>query len=773
MRCALLFACAILFALAAPAADVLYPHDNPLWTPVADDVYLQEVGSRVESDAALTSLAVLGERVYAVRDGAIVLLDGAAFSPVTGAPASVARIMSLDNAIWAMTTGGLYRSTGASWDLVDSQEFVDLCLHRGVVHGTTKSDVYRFEEGKFISLKPANGYMSSDVTVMMADGTQRLPEPVNLGPVHAIASYADTLYFLRRGELILFDGNMVDARTLDYGIFPSPVLRDLLSVGSTLYVGTERGLSTLRGMTLTTVDGSQGLPYEDITSLTTGFGGDIWIGTTRGAIRKTDDDFHYFGAQNWLPGDYVYDIAVKGQTVYVATDKGLGIINYEPYTLAKKAAFYEQEMDNWGMKRLGFVHKVYWNESTKSWIREISDNDGGHTAPYLVAMSMKYAATGDESARQAALDSFQAMIWMEEITGVPGFMARAIWSTTGDEDERATQGSGGLPAKWYATDDGKWYWKGDTSSDEVNAHVYAVAVFHDLVAQGPEKKRAADHLARIATHIIVNGWLLRDKDGEPTRWGRWDPDYLLKPYGFVARGLNGMEVMTYVRSAYAVTGDQQYEDGFKALLNLGYHRYTVRQRLVFPPEDIAPWDDNLAFMCYYTLLRYTNDPELRSIFLRSLERSYEFKRPEHVAWYNFVYGAITGNDCEADLAAQYLRDFPMDLRGMPYKNSHRSDVKLLMSREPYVAGIKALSPRETQAKNGARWVMPLDGGSGKQVSAPADWLQDYWIGRYHGIILAPSTNDPSLTTVKPLSGPPIGAKPFPGPARPEGLIPAQ
>ena len=30
---------------------------------------------------------------------------------------------------------------------------------------------------------------------------------------------------------------------------------------------------------------------------------------------------------------------------------------------------------------------------------------------------------------------------------------------------------------------------------------------------------------------------------------------------------------------------------------------------------------------------------------------------EHVAWFNFIYGAITGNDCEAEQAVKYLREW--------------------------------------------------------------------------------------------------------------------
>ena len=62
-------------------------------------------------------------------------------------------------------------------------------------------------------------------------------------------------------------------------------------------------------------------------------------------------------------------------------------------------------------------------------------------------------------------------------------------------------------------------------------------LFHDLAAKGSEKQRAAKHIASISAHIMDNGWVLRDLDGKPTRWGRWDPEYLLGPYGFESRGL--------------------------------------------------------------------------------------------------------------------------------------------------------------------------------------------------------------------------------------------
>jgi hypothetical protein len=776
MRYAFVRSCAMMVAAAtvltpAFAEDTLYPQKNKWWKPVADEVYLQEFNESIATSAPVTSIASFGGSVYCVRDGSVFAINGQSMEAAVGLPGNVQRLESIDGALWAMTAAGLHRFDGKTWTLADSGEFVDLCIHNEVLYGATKDDLFRYEDGKFVSAKPETGYLSSDITVVMEDGTQNNPEPVRIGPILKIDSFAGTIYLLRPGQLILFDGSVVDERTLDSGEMPSPDLRDILAQGNQLYVATGGGLAVMRGMMLNVFNGDTGLPYEDTTCIREGFDQDLWIGTTRGAIRKVGDEFQYFGAEHWMPGDYVYDIAVNGKAVYAATDKGIGIIRYEPYTLAKKADYFEQAIEDLGLERLGFMHSISYHEDTQSWVRHISDNDGGHTAPYLAAMSFKYAVTGSENAHDKARNSFEAMIWMEEITGIPGFICRAIWSTTHDEDKKSTQGSGGLPAKWYPTDDGKWFWKGDTSSDESDAHFYGVSIFHDIAAKGPEKKRAAEHLSRMAMHIIDNGFLLRDKDGKPTRWGRWDPNYLLKPYGYEGRGLNGMEVQGFMLSAYRATGDERFNKAFQQLLDWNYHKYTVRQRVIFPPEAIAPWDDHLAFQSYYTLFRCTNEPMLRSIYLRSIERSWEIMRPEQVAWYNYVYGAVTGNDCDTENSANYLRMYPIDLRSLTYRNSHRSDARFLRAEWPYTAGKKLLSPRDTQAKSGTRQIYPLDGGNGgRSITNPASWLQDYWMGRYHGFIEAPRSRDAGATTFKGGTGL-HGAKPFAGPGRPEGLIP--
>lgn len=734
----------------------------PAWRPIKDGVYLQEVGEKVKTDIPVTSVALLGDQLYAVMDGRVLSLTDGALRKVDNAPAHVALLKSLGGALWASAKEGVFRFDGGEWVRVHDAPFVDLCLHNATVYGATRDAVFRMEDSRFVDIIPEGGYLSTDSTLIMEDGSQVLADPVSISPIERIASYGGTLYLLQPGHVALIDGKTFFENPVDWGQMPSPKVRSMLSLGNRLYIATDRGLAVLRGMALTALRGTDGLPYEDTTCLAAGFEGDLWIGTTRGAIRQAGNGFHYFAADRWLPGDNVHDIAVGDRVVYVATDSGVGIIRYEPYTLLKKAAYYEQYMNAWGQKRLGFIHQLYWSGEQDGWLREISDNDGGHTAHYLAAMSFKYAATGDEQARQEALDAFKAMAWLDDITPKPGFIARAIWSVKGDKGEMANRGSGGLPAKWYPTEDGLWYWKGDTSSDEVDGHFYAVSIFHDLAAQGSEKERAKRHLANIASHIIDNGYVLRDMDGKPTRWGRWDPEYLLRPYGYESRGLNGMEAQSFMQSAFALTGDEKYKQAFDQLIKWGYHTYTVRQRATFPPDTVVPWDDELAFRAFFPLIRYTTDPYFRSIYLRSLDRSWEIMRMQHLPFYNFMYGGLTGNDCEEDRAVQHLREWPLDMVNYTFRNSYRCDVGIEPGYTPYQGGTRVFSPREAPGGN-----LRHDGGNGgRTVTVPAFWLEGYWMGRYFGLITAPDPAD-SEAIGPPPTQTQCGAKPYDGTPRPE------
>lgn len=765
----------LLLALGAPTdarADdpFLRDADARHWKPVEDAVYLQEIATQVPTATPVHSVAAHEGTLYAGMDDGIHRLVNGQLEPVAGTTGAVHRLRVVDGDLWIMAAKGLFRLDAGAPQRVAEGAYVDVALLSGAVHAATRDAVFRWDGTALHPIEPEGGFKSTNTTFHMEDGTQVLPRPERLGPLQRITEFSETLYGLRANGLVLLDGATVDTRAAEWGLLPSNNVRDFLADGNRLHIATDRGLAELRGMALTTIDGAAGLPYEDTTCLAHGFDGDLWIGTTWGAARSTGGEYHYFAGQRWLPNDRVRDIAVDGHTVYIATDGGLGVIHYEPYTLQKKAAYYERLMDEWGHKRMGFTHKIWLDPATGEWTREITDNDGGFSAHYFVAMSYKYAATGDRTAREEAVRGFKAMKWLEEITPIEGFPARSIWSVA-DPGKRSEHGSGGLPARWVETPCGNFAWKGDTSSDEVGLHYYATAIFHDLAARGAEKAQAKEHIDRITRHIIDNGWKLVDMNGQLTRWSRWDPEYLQRPYGMYARGLNGMEIQAYVRTAIALVGSDQFSAGFQQLLDWRYHEHTVRQKITFPPDYVTPWDDRLAFTSYYPLLKYTEDPHLRSIYRRSLERSWEVKRIEEHPWYNFLYGAMTGNDCEAEVATETLRAWPLDLVSYTYQNSHRADLHPKPGYVPYSPSPrhnspKAVSPRESEPKKLDATVLTLDGGSGgRMANTPNAWLESYWMARYYGFITPPTTRDKQLTEIEKRPLRQLGAKPYDGPVR--------
>ncbi|MBN8245811.1 MAG: hypothetical protein J0L84_00045 [Verrucomicrobia bacterium] len=400
---------------------------------------------------------------------------------------------------------------------------------------------------------------------------------------------------------------------------------------------------------------------------------------------------------------------------------------------------------------------------------EIGDNDGGYSGNYLAAQAYRYAVTRDPEARREATNTFHGLRWLEHMTGIRGFPARAVWAK-GEKGHQAGHGSGGYAAEWHDTADGLFEWKGDTSSDELCSHFYAFDIFRELAAQGDEAAQAREHLARIAAHLVEHRWQLVDLDGKPTRWGRWDPDYFLNDEGLYDRGLQAVELLSFIKTAAAVTGSPRFGEAYQTLVTLGYPGYTLRARNTFPPDSILHFLDDLAFWSYANLLRYEKDPDLHALYRRGYERSYEVVRVEENPWFNFLHAVLTGDTGELDASVRHLRGWPLDLRVWSYQNSHRADLRTPAGYTAPKGGTRTFPVRETEPLRWDHWLMQPDGGTGgNDVVEPSAWLLAYWMGRYHGFIAAPTVTDPALLTVEHSQNFELGARPYAGPPHPGGF----
>ncbi len=478
-------------------------------------------------------------------------------------------------------------------------------------------------------------------------------------------------------------------------------------------------------------------PVAGVACATVSPDGDLWFGTPQGVVRWSGGRFEIYAGPRWLPDDRVEALACADDgSILVRTAKGGSRIRFLPMTLEEKAAHYERLTDT-RHRRFGFVIECNLPSpgDLDGWRHGIGDNDGLWTAMYVAAESYRWAVTGDETARERARESLHALLALEERSPVPGFPARAL-------THRSEERFGNHPdGEWHRTDDGEWEWKGDTSSDEIVGHYYAWGIYFDLVADEDDRARIRETVRRVTDHILDHGLHLVDLDGRPTRWGVWAPEELNdSPRWRSERGLNSLEILSHLKVAVHITGEARYAAAAAELIrDHGYALNTVEQKILpgdFPGAEDNHSDDELAFLSYEPLLRYEKDPQLRAIYLASLERSWRIERPERCPLWNFIYGAATGRACDADLAVESLREIPLDLVDWPTRNLHRLDIRR-NPRDGRAGEPQLLEPLSWRERPLHKWngnPYRAEGGSGRNEECGTFWLLPYWMGRYHGLL---------------------------------------
>jgi hypothetical protein len=474
--------------------------------------------------------------------------------------------------------------------------------------------------------------------------------------------------------------------------------------GDALWFGARNGVGSLGGKLYT---GKEGLPHNSFTCAARGEPGVVWFGTERGALRFDGQRWALRASKRWLPDDRVNAIAVQDDgTAWIATPKGLARIDRAGMTLANKAVSFEHIVDE-RHNRMGYVVRCTLKKEgdlSTAWINH-TDNDGLYTSMYGAAEAFRYGATKDPEAKARAKRCFEAVKLLFDVTGIPGFPARSVIPSDWPEDpnarfnaetNRAMKRSDPLwkdiLPRWPKSADGKYYWKCDTSSDEISGHYFFFGVYNDLVAETPEEKAAVVDLTRALTnHIVDHGYMLVDHDGKPTRWGNWSPEYVNSiDGGWSDRGIQSLELLSFLNVAFHVTGDAKFAETAKLLRDrYAYHINAIDGRSVFPPENVVPWDNNLAFLSYYGLLKYETDPELLRTYRASLDRNWLFVSRQNDPFFNFVFAAVfpypdepvgDGQHVDYDTVlkkgVRTLEGTPLLLLGWEMRNSDRLDVVL-------------------------------------------------------------------------------------------------
>lgn len=463
--------------------------------------------------------------------------------------------------------------------------------------------------------------------------------------------------------------------------------------------------------------------------------GAVWSGSAHGVTRidpkaPTRDRNQYFAGKRYLPDDDVRQLAAdQAAGMWIRTKTGVSHIELRSMTMAAKAALFEERIrarhDRHGLvspSNLRVPGDVSTNQTRDD------DNDGLWTSMYATAECFRYAVTRSPEALANAARSTEAVLFLEEVAGKRGFPARSYIR----KGEPMPEGG-----EWHWTPDGRYYWKGDTSSDEIVGHFFLYGVATDLLLDGELKKRIAETAARIMDHITDHGYYLIDVTGKPTTWGRWSQTYFQQEPSDSA--LNSMELLSLLKTAAHITGNTRYAKEYrKVALDLGYAKLATRYKEL--REEVNYSDEELAMLSFYNLLRYETDPELLDRYYRTaLDGWWENMVREESPLWDFIYAvARPGAPVDMASAVRTLYRMPADTIEWTVTNSNRKDVSMDLEADRFQRrqATTLLPPDERPVMKWNSNPFDIDGGSdGRGEDDGAAFLLPYWMGRYYGLLL--------------------------------------
>ena len=534
-----------------------------------------------------------------------------------------------------------------------------------------------------------------------------------------------------------------------------------------LWIGTDKGICVYDDKSYWLDHSSiENLPDAEITGIAVSENGDRYFSTGTGLIHQHNGNLSYYGYKRWLPSPKATGVAVsKDGTVCVSTDKGLSVIETKMMTLEEKAKTLREITETYNVRKDGFVlDRELDNEGVVSLDEGYipnTDNDGHRTGNYLADLALEYACTKDKETRKRAKRSLLAMIKLTEITGIDGFVARAVRYP--DERDYGT----GVRHEWHITKDENGSdieWLGETSSDEIVGHFFGYAYYYDLVADEKDKELIRRTVSKILDHILAHNFRLVDTDGIPTTWANWNPELLNNDNKWAEeKGTNSLQMLTYLACGYHMTKNGKYKDAYDMLASDKHYVMNLMKYRI-PDGHLCHIDDNHDFLMISLLMKYTENPELKSIYAMGLTNHWNDAKAEKNSMYNFIYGAMTGEFFNADDCIDELIDYPMDLICWSLYNSHRTDLEwnmkpCEMGMEPQLESPLSAHERRIVTNDLNRFICdsgaddvakpifkmsddptaynvfpPTGNDKGMLLRTCNNFTLPYWYGRYYGLI---------------------------------------
>ena len=684
----------------------------------------------------------------------------------------------LNDNIWAATKNGIYRKTSAStnWELLISDEAqgpaYDVKIDvKGNIWIASWDGVYSNMDGGFVKLegpKPPIARIATAKEGVYALGPHGIwlyqesswtrKEYIKARSMRAAISddhgglWIGTdvgLFHCTDEETIVYNKNedLISAyvRGIDY------------AVDGTLWIGGLGGVSIRVGeKKIGEKRPEEGITNAEVNVVKRSPDGTMWIGTNYGISRFAPgrDEYSVRLSRRWLMSDEVRDISFDQYgNAWIATAVGVSSIKKREMTLAEKAAYYYERMIQRHVREPWIVARFRLNVpgDTTTIEPDDDDNDGEYTSMYLAMESLRYAVTKDPEAKERAKKAFDFLHYLREVTEADGFFARTIipasWEKAHDMNRTYTPQDLAeeminnprqkpVEIRWHTSKDGKWKWKGDTSSDELCGHLFGYYWYYNLVADDAEKKRIAHHFSKIIDHLIRNDFYLVDVDGKPTKWGVWSPKSLNEdPEWSPERALNSLEILSFLKFAFKITGDGKYQKAYLSLIREEGYIENAKALHNTNPAWETYFDIFLALYVYPPLIQYEENPAIKSAYRTHMDAWFLKYKKVKSPLVNFTYNYLSGGSDELEHSIFFLKDAPLDLVDWMIDNGKREDLDVV--RAPILESMQVDQLRPPSEYRTIRWDKTpylAVAGNPAQERDPVYWLLPYWMGRYLDLI---------------------------------------
>ncbi len=428
----------------------------------------------------------------------------------------------------------------------------------------------------------------------------------------------------------------------------------------------------------------------------------------------------------------------------------------DPGSLREKATAYDNWHLTWHQPDHGSCVHAFFTDDTYSQVSGYHGHGDSTmwTGNYLGSQALRYWITGNQQARQNAINKVLTLSGHLHVTARAGFIAR-FWGSQSsltypgdswcDNNERCHKVDSGA----YAGD----WWIGETSRDQYIGWFYGMCLAYDLIDDEPTRQIIRGDMTEVLDELISTHFWIIDEAGLPTDAG---PN-VLPPMQ-----------LTWLIIGYHVTGLDRFKFELQKRLENSYRINLQINSITFFNRYGSYYGNNLAHTNWYNLLRlgrvYFSQDDFDFLLKTFENQVHSFTRLSHNPWFNSIFmgqgdyspskSDIYQSQLELDL--ETFRDPPLGEYLIPAKDPSTYTLDPvsvfltdLQQQYPFLVKImgefhyQALAPFTVDQYCPAGFIFqwsPFNidqcgADNPTKVHSGHDYLAAYWMASYHKFII--------------------------------------